>query len=362
MSLSHLPDYLRGMRFLLSFFLVPFFMASTHSASIQTVCGTGVAGYGGDGSQAISAQVRNPYGVCVGPDGALYFCDMDNHAVRRVQNGTVTTVAGSGRRGYSGNNGPAVQAEMNEPYEVRFDWRGAMYVVEMRNHVVRRISTNGIISLVAGSGKAGFAGDGGPAQNAELNQPHSVQLDGAGNLFICDIGNHRIRRVDARTGFISTYAGTGEKRKPRDGANIAGEPLFGPRALDFDRHGDIWLALREGNAIYRIETKTGVLHHMAGAEGKGPPAGLAKEVALSGPKGISVAPNGAVYFADTESHTIKRLQNGRVEIVAGDGERGDGPDGDPLRCRLARPHGICVDGQGVVYVGDSENNRVRMLR
>jgi streptogramin lyase len=335
---------------------------------ISTIAGTGQPGSSGDNGPASRAQLNNPYGLSRGPDGALYICDMDNHRIRKISSdGNIATVAGTGRRGYSGDGGSALQGELNEPYEIRFDQAGNLFWVEMRNAIVRRVDAKTqILSTVAGSGKEGFSGDAGPAAKAELRQPHSIQLDGKGHLYICDIGNNRLRRVDLTTGIISTFAGTGERRPTPDAAKFATAPLNGPRAIDFDRAGNLWLALREGNAIYRLDLEAGTLHHIAGTGQKGfsGNGGPAKQAALSGPKGISVAPDGNIYFTDTESHTIRMidLRKGTVELVAGTGERGDGPDGDPLQCKLARPHGIFVDADGAIFIGDSENHRVRVIR
>ncbi|HKS37003.1 MAG TPA: hypothetical protein VJW76_07430 [Verrucomicrobiae bacterium] len=348
-------------------------VAAVHAAlagepTIATFAGTGVSGFSGDGGPANQAQLNNPYGIARGPDGALYICDMDNHRIRRVaRDGTITAVAGTGKRGYSGDGGPALQADLNEPYEIRFDKAGHMFFVEMRNHIVRRVDAKSkIISTVAGTGAEGFSGDGGPAIKAQLKQPHSIQFDSRDDLYICDIGNHRIRRVDMRTGSISTFSGTGEGRPTPDAAKFANVPLNGPRAVDFGKDGNMWLALREGNAIYRLDTKAGTIHHIAGTGRKGftGNGGPARQATLSGPKGVSVAPDGNVYFADTESHAIRRIdvRKGTVELVAGTGERGDGPESDPLKCKFARPHGIFVDGDGAIFVGDSENHRVRMIR
>jgi streptogramin lyase len=334
---------------------------------ILTVAGTGEAGYSGDNGPALKAKLNNPFGIVRGPDRALYICDMGNHVIRRVDtNGIITTVAGTGRKGYAGDGGPALRADLNEPYEVRFDAASAMYFVEMRHHIVRRVdATSKIISTVAGTGKPGFSGDGDAATNAALNQPHSIQLD-AGNLYICDIGNHRVRKADLRTGKISTFVGNGSKNPTKDGSPFANNPLFGPRAIDFDAAGNAWLALREGNAVYRLDLKQRTIHHVAGTgktgfSGNGGPAKLAT---LSGPKGLSIAANGDVYLADTESHSIRMIDSktGRLELIAGTGERGDGPDGDPLQCKMARPHGVFLDADGSVFVGDSEAHRVRVIR
>src|SRR5262245_7657036 len=215
---------------------------------ITIFAGTGSAGYSGDNGLAAKAQLNNPYGITRGPDGALYICDMENHRIRKVAaDRRITTVAGTGTRGYSGDGGAALHAALNEQYEVRFDKAGNMFFVEMRNHIVRRIDgRTKSVSTIAGNGREGFSGDGGPATKAGLRQPHSIQFDGKGDLYICDIGNHRIRKVDLSTGTISTVAGTGERLPTPDGAKFAAAPLNGPRAIDFDRSGNLWLALREG--------------------------------------------------------------------------------------------------------------------
>ena len=342
--------------------------SASMSADVQTVAGTGANGYSGDGGPAVSAAVAQPFGIVIGPDRALYICEVGSHVIRRVdpESRVITTVAGNGEKGYSGNGGPATQAALNEPYEIRFDAAGHMFFVEMQNHIVRRVDAKtGLISLVAGSGVKGFGGDDGPAVDAKLNRPHSIARDNANNLYICDIGNHRIRRVDLKSGVISTFSGTGERKSTPDGASLAGTPLKGPRALDFDGSHNLILALREGNAIYRMDLKSKTLHHIAGTgkSGYSGHGGPAKKADLSGPKGVAIAPNGDIYFADTESHTVRvvRTKSGIVETVIGDGQKGDGPNGNPTKCQMDRPHGVFVDSAGRVYVGDSNNHQVRML-
>lgn len=337
------------------------------AAEVLTIAGTGKAEYTGDGGPASRAGVGGPFGLVIGPDGALYICETTNHVIRRLdlKTGLVSTVAGSGQKGYEGDGGPATKAKLNEPYEIRFDKAGHMFFVEMQNHVVRKVDAKtGVITTVAGNGKVGFSGDGGPATKATMKNPHSIAFDKDGHLYLCDIGNHRVRRVDLKTGHIETFAGTGERKPTPDGANIQGTPLNGPRALDYDpKTNELFLALREGNAVYRLDLNDQTLHHIAGTGQKGyqGDGGPAKTALLSGPKGVALGPEGDLYLADTESHTIRviRRKSGLIETLVGDGKKGDGPDGDPRRCRMDRPHGVFVDDQGDVYIGDSSNNKVR---
>lgn len=334
----------------------------------RNVAGTGAKGFAGDGGPATQAQLNEPGGIARGPDGALYICDTANHRLRKLtSDGKISTVAGTGEKGWSGDGGPATAAKLSEPYEVRFDRAGNVFWVERLSHCVRKLEAKtGVIRTIAGTGTAGFSGDGEPATKAQLNEPHSIGFDPAGNLYICDVKNHRLRKVDMRTGLISTLAGTGEKKPTPDGVPFAGAPLSGPRALDFDQAGNLWLAPREGNAILKLDLARGTVHHVAGTGAKGftGDGGSAKDATLNGPKGLSVGPNGNVYIADTENHAVRMIdvKRGTIELIAGTGTRGDGPEGDPLKCQLSRPHGIFVDADGSIFVGDTEARRVRVIQ
>lgn len=337
--------------------------------SVETILGNSQDGKAPVEGDAKSVAISQPFGISTGPDQALYVCEVGSHVIRRVDltTGHTKVVAGSGRKGYSGDGKSALQAELNEPYEVRFDSRGNMLFVEMQNHLVRKVDAQtGAISTVAGNGKPGDSGDNGPATAAQLNQPHSIVLDAQDSIYICDIRNHCIRKVDASTGVISTFAGTGRAGKTPDGSPVVGTPLNGPRALEFDGRTTMYLALREGNALFRFELENGHLKHLAGTgkSGYSGDGGPAKAAQLAGPKGVALAANGDLYFADTESHTVRvyRSSKDTIETVIGDGQPGDGPDGPPLKCRLNRPHGVFVSADGWLYVGDSNNHRVRRLK
>lgn len=330
--------------------------------TVETVAGTGAPENNGDVGPAPSINIGDPFGVAVGPDGALYITEVRNHRVRRLDlaSGKLTTVAGSGQKGYAGDGGPASGAQLNEPYEVRFDNDGNMIFVEMRNHVIRRVDRmTGTIFTVAGSGKQGFGGDGKHATEAQFNQPHSIALDRDGAIYVADIGNHRIRRIDPTSGVVETIAGSSERRLPREGQSARGNPILGPRALYID--GDnLWIALREGHSIWRMSLADGILHHVAGtgAAGYSGDGGLATEAKLNGPKGIAVDCNGNVFVADTENHAIRRIdvRTGLIETIAG-GDNAASP-----AARFNRPHGICVATDGTIFVGDTLNHRVARLK
>lgn len=352
------------MKFAIFLFLC-LFANLANAQSIETIAGTGEAGYS-------ETQINNPFGVIVGPDGDIYFCDTGNHAIRRIsrKSGKLETIAGTGKAGYSGDGGSPLEAELFEPYELRFDEDGDLIWVEMQNHLIRMIDAEtNTISTIAGRPEPGFSGDGGPATDAQFNRPHSIVFDSGGDILVCDIGNHRIRQIDRTSGRITTWCGNGEKKPTSDGAEVSPDtPLNGPRALAIDpSNGDLWLALREGNQIFRI--KDGVLHHVAGTGKKGftGNGGPALEATLSGPKGVALSPDGnLVYLADTESHTVRAIDLSvdlpTLQLIAGTGAKGDGPDGDPLSCAMARLHGVGVDPMdGTLYIGDSEAHKVRKL-
>ena len=336
--------------------------------AISTFAGNGAKGFSGDGGPAVQAQLNDPTGIARGPDGAVYICDTGNHRIRRVTpDGRIATVAGTGEPGWGGDGGPATAALLHEPYEVRFDKSGNVYWVERLSHTVRRLDPkSGLISTIAGNGTAGSSGDEGPATRAQLNDPHSIGFDRQGDLFICDVKNHRVRRIDMKTGRISTFAGTGERKAVVESAPLATVSLHGPRALDFDRTGRLWLALREGNAIVKIDADRGTVELVAGTGKRGFTGddGPARAATLSGPKGLSVGPNGNVYLADTENHCVRMIEagSGKMRLVVGTGTRGDGPETSGVRCQLARPHGVFVETDGTIFIGDSENHRVRILR
>jgi streptogramin lyase len=310
-----------------------------------------------------------PFDIDLGPDGALYICEFGSHRVRRLDLKTseAKNFAGIGKAGYSGDGGPAMQAALDQPHELVFDREGNLYITDMRNHAIRKIAAKtSIITTLAGNGKAGFSGDGGPAHEAQLNQPHSVCIDGDERLYVADVGNHRVRRIDLKTGRIETIAGTGEKKLPREGATAASEPLFGPRALCI-ANGDLWFALREGHSVWRVNLTTGKLHHVAG---NGKPGykvdhGPAKDALVNSPKGIDLGPDGRIYLVDSSNHCLRAIdpKNETIETVAGQGGKMGvaGDFGPAVKALLNTPHGVGFGPSGEIFIGDSGNNRVRAI-
>ncbi len=338
----------------------PEHVVSREPGLIETTAGTGRPG-----------DLGQPFGVELGPDGGLYICEVENHRVWRSDLATreLQVVAGTGHKGYRGDGGPATAAQLNQPYEVRFDAAGNMFIVEMQNHLVRRVdATTGNISTVAGTGRAGYGGDGGAATEAQLSSPHSIAVDSQGFLYIADIGNHRIRRVNLARGTIKTIAGTGARTLPRDGQTALGNPLLGPRALCLDRR-TLWIALSEGHSIWKMDLERGLLWHVAGTGQSGyrGDGGAALQATFNGPKGIAVGPTGDVDVVDTENQAIRRIhvRQGTITTIAGRGPHARGYEGDGGLATLAaldRPHGVCVGPAGDVYLGDTNNHRVRRIQ
>jgi streptogramin lyase len=357
--------------FLLPLLALVSLATAAESFVVETVAGAGRPGNSGDSGAALQVNIDQPFGVEVGPDGALYITEVGQHRVRRLdlKTGQISTVAGCGRKGYAGDGGLATEALLNEPYEVRFDTQGNMVFVEMQNHVVRRVDRQtGKISTIAGTGQAGFAGDGGPATKAQFRQPHSIAFDRTGALYIADILNHRIRRVDPRTGIIESIAGNGEQRLPKPGSPAAGQPIRGPRALQVDGKW-LWIALREGNSVWKLDLDSGSIAHVAGSGKKGFSGddGNPLLATFDGPKGVAIDKQGRVVVMDTENQAVREIsadQSG-IRTIAGQGPKGRGffGDGGPaLDAQFDRPHGICTAPDGSIYIGDTNNHRVRRLR
>ncbi|MEU0336681.1 RICIN domain-containing protein [Streptomyces sp. NPDC006193] len=332
--------------------------------AIRTVAGSGSAGFSGDNGPAVSAQLNRPYGMAVDSTGTVYFCDYYNHRVRKITtDGRISTVAGTGSAGFSGDNGPAAAAQLNWPREVTVDSADAVYIADAGNHRIRRITPDGKISTVAGTGAAGFSGDGGPATAARLNGPFGVAVDSTGTLYFSEYHNHRVRKVTP-DGKISTVAGNGTGAFKGDGGPAASAQLNGPHAVAVDSAGDLYIA-DYGNHRVRKVAGDGTISTVAGTGaagfgGDGGPAGSAK---LSGPTGVAVDSAGTVYIADYGNHRVRKVAaDGTIGTVAGTGAAGFGGDGGPAAsAQLNNPIAVAVDCVDSLYIADFVNSRVRRI-
>ncbi|RPI79459.1 MAG: hypothetical protein EHM42_12770, partial [Planctomycetaceae bacterium] len=338
---------------------------------IETIAGNGEPGDTPEASaDARAVPVDLPFGVEYGPDGALYITAIGHHRVLRLDtaSGRLTSVAGTGSKGYSGDGGPATRADLFEPYEVRFDSLGRMLILEMRNHILRRVDREtGIISTIAGDGALGDRGDGGPAREARLHYPHSMALDSEDNIFVGDIANHRVRRIDAKSGQIETVVGTGKEGVPVDGGLAREQPLTMPQGLGI-YDGGLWLASYKLHRIWRVDLKTGVIRHIAGTgqQGYTGDGGDPLLATLDGPRGMKISPEGMLYLLEGENNVLRALdlKRGTIRTVAGVGPQKHKYEGDGVLATLAplwQPHGVCISRDGSLILSDTINHRVRKL-
>jgi sugar lactone lactonase YvrE len=332
------------------------------TGTITTFAGTGGAGSGGDGGQATAAQLNLPGGLAVG-SGNLYIADVNNHRVRRIDlaTGTITTFAGTGAMGFAGDGGPATAAQLNGPRCVAVD-PGNLYVVDNLNNRVRRVDlATGTITTFAGTGGVGFMGDGGQATAAELNLPHGVALDSS-NLYIADLVNNRVRKVELATGTITTFAGGGAL-SPGDGGQATAALLNGPTVLLLDSR-NLYIADRLNNRVRRVDLATGIITTLAGTgvAGFGGDGGQATAAQLNSPRGLSLD-SGNLYIGDSGNNRVRRvdLATGTITTFAGTGVAGFGGDGGPATAaQLNNPFGVTI-ASGYLYIGDYGNNRVRRV-
>lgn len=334
---------------------------------IQTIAGTGEQGYAGDGGSAMAARLSEPFMCVFDAQGHLYVAEATNHCVRRIdtQTGAITTVAGTGELGYSGDGIAATQATFNQPYSLDIDDNGDIYIVDRLNAVIRKVeAATGIISTVAGTGEPGSSGDGGLATQAQLREPNDCFLDRRGGLLIADIQDQRIRRLELTSGIITTLAGTGEKARSGDGGPALEASIFGARAVCMDSQGNTYICEREGNGLRKIDPH-GVMSTFAGTgeggyDGDGGPALTAT---WGAPKALRCDHHDNVIVVDTENHAIRRIDatTGIVTTLAGGRQGGQGDGGYATEAGLDRPHGCSIDAQGNIFIADSNNHRVRVV-
>jgi DNA-binding beta-propeller fold protein YncE len=362
----------------MAFFFCILLTFTGDAATMNTLAGTGKKGHTGDGGLAAKATMSEPFHCELDGKGNLYVAEATNHCIRKInlKSGIITTVAGNGKKGYTGDGGQATDATFNEPYAVVVDKDDNLFIVDRLNAVVRKVDgKSGVVSTVAGNGKKDFAGDGGKGTAASLREPNDCILDGKGGLLIADVGDWRIRRLDLSTGVITTFAGTGRAKFPPkmkidrakcgDGGPADKAIVVGARAVCIDGKGNTFICEREGSAVRKVDAK-GIITTIAGTSERGYKGdnGPAKDAVFDGPKGIRCDAAGNIYVVDCENHCIRKIdaKSMIVTTVAG-GKKGTGGDGgNATKAAMDRPHGCIIDAAGTIYIADTNNHRVRIVK
>jgi uncharacterized protein (TIGR03437 family) len=342
-------------------------LSAQTSGTIQTIAGNGAQNYSGDAGPAIQAALNVPVDVSVDRSGNIFIADQFNHRIRKISpGGKISTVAGTGIAGFSGDNGPAVGAQINTPTGVFADNSGNLYIADVGNQRIRKVNAQGIITTIAGNGNKGYGGDGGPAIDASFYNAVRVAVDPSGNVLVADQSNHRIRRITPG-GIISTFAGNGVGTPATgafsgDGGLAIDASLNNPTALAIDASGVVYIADQFNQRIRKVALN-GTITTIAGtgASGYGGDGGSAASALLNYPGGITVDAAGNLYFNDDLNYRTREISaGGTITTVAGSGMQGFSGDGGPATsAALSGNFGVALDLLGNLYIADSSNNRIR---
>ncbi|PYE47771.1 NHL repeat-containing protein, partial [Paenibacillus barcinonensis] len=338
-----------------------------------TIAGTGGTGLGnaGDGGPATAAAVNRPNGIALNSNGDVFFTDSNHYTIRKINaaTGIITTVAGNGFYGYSGDGGPATSARVGIPYGIALDSNDNLYIADTSNQRVRRVdAVTGIITTVAGDGSEGYSGDGGTALSAQLNDPLDVAIDSNGNVYIADSDNESIRKVDP-AGTITTVAGNGPEHwgALNDGdGGPATKAEFYPSGVAFDSSGNLYISDTASSTIRKVDFTTGEITRVAGnrTPGYSGDGGAATSASLKYPRGIRLDSNDNLYIADRHNAAIRKVDKftGNISTVAGTGTEGYSGDlGSATSAALNNPYAVAVGNNGNVYIADWFNNRIRRV-
>jgi sugar lactone lactonase YvrE len=341
-----------GMRWLAACAML---MALNAGAAERVVLVAG-GGNGGEGSLASEAKLLSPFGVERDAQGRLLIVEFSSRVQAIDRDGRLITIAGDGTKGDAGEGGPAARAKVNSPHAIAVGADGTIYVADTLNHKIKRIDPkSGIITTFAGTTK-GYSGDGGPAARAQFSGIYCISFNPEKDrMVVTDLDNRRIRVIDMKSGIVSVLAGNGEKGVPADGAEAVKAPLVDPRAATMDGKGNVYVLERGGHALRVVDASGRIRTLIAGPrDAKGPKT-------LSGPKHLCVDKDDNVIIADTDNHRIVKwlAAEGKMVVLAGTGVKGTaGVGGPPERVQLNQPHGVYIDRDGVLYISDSMNNRV----
>jgi hypothetical protein len=335
--------------------------------NIATIAGTGAQGCAGRGGLATSAQLNNATGVKVDASGNVYIADQACATVTKItaSTGVITTIAGNGTNGYSGDGGAATSAKLNNPSDVAIDSAGNIYIADYSNNRVRKVNTSGVISTYAGTGGWGYAGDGGQATSAELANPSGLALDSSGNLYIADFENKRIRKV-ATGGIITTVAGNGTGGDTGDGGAATSAEINGVEFLAADAAGDLWLADYYDHVVRKVTASSGIISKVAGtayAPGYSGDGGAATSAQLNVPMGVAIDSSGNLYISDQSNYRIRMVNSsGIISTIAGNGTKGySGDGGAATSAELNNTQGLGLDASGNPYIADTGNFRIRVV-
>lgn len=369
------PQYFAALSFLSFLIFIPSLHAQIAiplSGDVNTIAGTGVAGYSGDTGAATSAKLNNPSAVAVDSSGNVYIADATNNVIRKItaSTGIITTIAGTGTAGFSGDGGSATSAELDDPQSVAVDTLGNIFIADTANNRIRQVSAStGDISTVAGDGTQGYYGDGSAATSAELNQPAGVAVDAAENIYIADTSNQRIREVTASTGNIATIVGNGTAGNSGDGGAATSAELNYPHGIAAKGSGStvgIYIADTDNNRVRVFLAITGDIQPIAGSgtQGYSGDGGTATNAEMNLPTGVAFDPSQNIYIADSGNNRIREVnaQTSVISSIAGNGTAGySGDGGAATGAELNNPSGITIDAFSNIYIADQSNNSIRMV-
>ena len=351
-------------------FFLNLLIRSTNAQNITTIAGTGTAGYNGDGILATNAQFNGVQGLALDPAGNIYAADISNNRIRKItiSTGIISTIAGTGTGGYNGDGILATAAQINIPSALAFDNNGDLYFTDRSNSRIRKIAmATGIISTVAGTAATGYNGDGILATAAQLNNPNEVSFDASGDMYIADWLNNRVRKVNMSTGVISTIAGTGAAGYNGDGIAATAAQINGPCGITFDYAGNIYIAEYGGARVRKITIGTGLISTIAGTGSFGYNGdGIAATAAqLNGCAYIKFDAAENMFIGDGINNRVREIikSTGIISTIAGTGTVGYNGDGIPAAtAQLNRPFYILFDQPKCnMYIADYYNNRIRLI-